>query len=152
MVKQFYGTREFIGNCLRIARNSQGLTIRELAEKTGCNKATIVNIEKGSFTPKIDTIHTIATALDVSLRYGALDTEIITTLDLLQNDIIKVVQQWYRDNWWSRPADNDVLIHRYRHLTPANKQNINYLEDELGEIPTFVLLNYIVDMAIGMME
>lgn len=50
---------------LKELRESQFLTQRELAEKSGVGIATIVRIEKGTRRPTFSTIKRLAAALDV---------------------------------------------------------------------------------------
>lgn len=50
---------------LKELRESQFLTQRELAEKSGVGIATIVRIEKGNRRPTFSTIKRLAAALDV---------------------------------------------------------------------------------------
>ncbi len=50
---------------LRATRRGQLLTIRQLAERAGCSKATIVEIEHGRRLPSLKTVEKLARALGV---------------------------------------------------------------------------------------
>ena len=50
---------------LRAARRAKLLTIRALAERAGCAKGTIVEIEQGRRLPSLKTVEKLARALDI---------------------------------------------------------------------------------------
>jgi transcriptional regulator with XRE-family HTH domain len=57
-----------LGNYLRQARRSKGLTTEELATSSGVNRTTVVRLEAGSLTePKAGTLTAVAEALRVPL-------------------------------------------------------------------------------------
>lgn len=49
--------REEVGRQLADLRKTKGLTIRQLADIAGINKATVVNLEAGKFDPRLSTIN-----------------------------------------------------------------------------------------------
>jgi len=51
---------------LKSVRNQQGLSIRELARKSGVSKSQISDIENGKSMPTIDTLWLLTKALGVS--------------------------------------------------------------------------------------
>ena len=59
-----------IGNNLQQLRKEQGLSLDQLALKTGVSKAVLSQLENGKANPTINTIWKIATALHVT--YSAL--------------------------------------------------------------------------------
>ena len=59
-----------IGNNLQQLRKEQGLSLDQLALKTGVSKAVLSQLENGKVNPTINTIWKIATALHVT--YSAL--------------------------------------------------------------------------------
>lgn len=61
-------TREELGNKINELRRQRGLSIRDLAERSEVNKATIVNLEKGRFSPKIETLEKLINELDAELK------------------------------------------------------------------------------------
>ena len=56
-------TREELGNKINELRRQRGMSIRELAERSEVNKATIVNLEKGRFTPRFEIVERIVKEL-----------------------------------------------------------------------------------------
>lgn len=52
---------------IKAARESRGLSIRDLAELAGINKSQIVRIESGRSDPHYTTLLRIARALEVSV-------------------------------------------------------------------------------------
>ena len=56
-------TREELGNTINELRQQRGMSIRELAERSEVNKATIVNLEKGRFSPRFDIVERIVKEL-----------------------------------------------------------------------------------------
>ena len=49
--------REEVGRQLADLRSAKGLTMRQLADIAGINKATVVNLEAGKFDPRLSTIN-----------------------------------------------------------------------------------------------
>lgn len=49
--------REEVGRQLADLRRAKGLTIRQLADIAGINKATVVNLEAGKFDPRLSTLN-----------------------------------------------------------------------------------------------
>lgn len=56
-------TREELGNKINELRRQRGMSIRELAERSEVNKATIVNIEQGRFSPRYEIVERIVKEL-----------------------------------------------------------------------------------------
>ncbi len=56
-----------LGGRIKAARESRGLSIRDLAELAGINKSQIVRIESGQSDPHYTTLLRIARALEVSV-------------------------------------------------------------------------------------
>lgn len=59
--------REYVGEQIRKARKSQGLTTRQLAEKCGLSHSHIIRVEQGRYAITIDTIAVIAKALGLEI-------------------------------------------------------------------------------------
>lgn len=57
-----------LGDRLRMLRNKQGMSIRELETGSGVDKNQILRIEQGEADPKYTTLCRIADALGVSIR------------------------------------------------------------------------------------
>jgi transcriptional regulator with XRE-family HTH domain len=69
---------EALGALIRVQRTTAGLSLRELAERTGVSNAYLSQIERGLHEPSISVLGAIAAALDVPLetlleRAGLLD-------------------------------------------------------------------------------
>jgi len=58
------------GQIVRTARENRGLTVMELADKTGLNFSTIYTIENGKCSPKMDTMLLIMDALDYDIIFN----------------------------------------------------------------------------------
>ncbi|WP_409522548.1 helix-turn-helix domain-containing protein [Nitrincola sp. MINF-07-Sa-05] len=56
-----------LGNALKILRTKKGLTLQQLAEKTGSYVGNLSRIERGESKPSLDLLYRIASALDFSL-------------------------------------------------------------------------------------
>ena len=70
VVKATIEDRETLGQMLRTMRVAKGVSIRDLAERSGLNKNTIVNVEGGKFTPRLDIIIAMTKALGVNINIG----------------------------------------------------------------------------------
>lgn len=64
------GVKEF-GALVKSARYAQGMSVRELAEKTGITKTQINNIEKGSSQPRPATFTKLVDALGLDRNEAA---------------------------------------------------------------------------------
>ena len=60
-------TREELGNQIAQLRKSKGYSIRELADRCEINKATIVNIEKGRFSPRFEIVEKLLNELGAEI-------------------------------------------------------------------------------------
>jgi len=58
------------GQIVRTAREREGLTRKELADKTGLSLPTIYNIESGKTDPKMDTMLRIMRVLDYDIVFN----------------------------------------------------------------------------------
>jgi transcriptional regulator with XRE-family HTH domain len=57
---------EWLGLELRRIREEQGLTVEELAEKSGISATTIRAVERGAQEPRMDTVAKLATSLGLT--------------------------------------------------------------------------------------
>jgi transcriptional regulator with XRE-family HTH domain len=57
-----------IGKVLERAREMQGLSRPELAERAGCNRSLVYKIEIGARSPHLETLEKFANALERSSR------------------------------------------------------------------------------------
>lgn len=60
--------RQRLGAKIMALRNERGYSIRTLAELCDVNKATIVNIEQGRFSPRFDIVEKICHALGAKIE------------------------------------------------------------------------------------
>lgn len=60
-------TREELGYILAELRKEKGLSIRSLADKCEMSKSTIVNIEQGRFSPRVEIVDKICSALEAEI-------------------------------------------------------------------------------------
>lgn len=60
--------RQLFGQRMARLRRSKLFTIRELAERSGCAPNTIVNIEQGKFSPRIEIVEQILSVLGAHLE------------------------------------------------------------------------------------
>ena len=58
------------GQIVRTARENRGLTVMELADKTGLHFTTIYSIENGKVSPKMDTMLQIMNVLDYDIIFN----------------------------------------------------------------------------------
>lgn len=64
-----YKSRRWFGDTIADLRKQRGISIRDLADRTGVNKATIVNLEHARFAVNIDIatkiLHALGARLDI---------------------------------------------------------------------------------------
>ena len=59
----------WFGEKIRAVRDKRSLTLREVAEKAGVSESLVSQIERNKVSPAIDTLLSIADALDIDLEY-----------------------------------------------------------------------------------
>lgn len=59
-----------IGRQIQAARNAKGLSLRQLADKTGIHEATILKLEQGKGNPTLKTLNKLSAVLEVSFTIG----------------------------------------------------------------------------------
>lgn len=57
-------SRAILGTHLRTLREAQGLTLRQVQERTGIGAGTLSNIERGKSNPRFDTVTKLARLYD----------------------------------------------------------------------------------------
>lgn len=60
-------TKQPVGERLRAARQRKGLSLRELASRIGVSASLLSQLENGKSQASVRTLHTLVTALDISL-------------------------------------------------------------------------------------
>lgn len=63
---EYTGDRS-VGDSIKALRTERGLTIRELANRTGLSAAAISRWESGQRVPSVDSFNRVVTALDAEL-------------------------------------------------------------------------------------
>lgn len=63
---EYTGDRS-VGDSIKALRTERGLTIRELATRTGLSAAAISRWESGQRVPSVDSFNRVMTALDAEL-------------------------------------------------------------------------------------
>lgn len=90
------------GNHVRRLRNSRKLTQEELAERSALSVDAIRRIERGGFSPSLDTLGKLSEGLDVSLKtlfnnFGRERTDHVAQIcDFLASRSGREVQQAWR--------------------------------------------------------
>ncbi|MCA9924263.1 MAG: helix-turn-helix transcriptional regulator [Anaerolineales bacterium] len=64
-----------IGERIRTRRNEQGLSLRELGEKTGVSASFLSQVENDQVSPSLNSLQSIATALQVPMFYFLNDAQ-----------------------------------------------------------------------------
>jgi transcriptional regulator with XRE-family HTH domain len=65
-----------LGPRLRLAREEQQLSVRELARRIGCSASLISQIERGVSVPSVGVLYSLATELDSSLDHLLFGAEV----------------------------------------------------------------------------
>ena len=60
-------SREELGGLLRKLRTSKGITVRGMADLCNLSPATVQNIEKGSFSPRLDIVQKMLDTLGAKM-------------------------------------------------------------------------------------
>ena len=61
--------RKYVGECIRMAREGKGLSLRQVEKLTGIAYNHIGRIERGKYNVTIDTLAVIANALGVRITF-----------------------------------------------------------------------------------
>jgi len=86
LIKMIFGFK------LKYLRQRKGLSLEELAAKTGLSKSYLHDIEKGKKYPKVDKIQSLADALEVDYDYLVSlqsDKKLEPVIELLSSDLLK---------------------------------------------------------------
>lgn len=57
-----------MNNCIAALRSEYGLTQKELADKVGVSRQTIISLEKGRYDPSIHLAHRIAATFELTIE------------------------------------------------------------------------------------
>jgi transcriptional regulator with XRE-family HTH domain len=110
---------EALGALLRARRRVAGLSLRELAARTGVSNAYLSQLERGRHEPSLGVLRAVATALDVPLgtllsRAGLLEEE----GDEDEGRVLDTEEAIMRDPALSEPH-RYALLSVYRSFVPA---------------------------------
>jgi len=92
MVDQQSTLKMIFGFKAKYLRRQQGLSLEQLAERSGLSKSYLHEIEKGKKYPKVDRIQSLAEALEVDYDYMVstrASKKLQPIVDLLRSDFVK---------------------------------------------------------------
>lgn len=115
-----------IGESIRKIRKEEGLTQRELAEKTNLNEVTIRSYEANKYKPKIENLQKIADALNASLLDFGVVSEDFTKLrmELERQQIVQFSS--------SEAGNSHEMLSNFSALNKKGQQKaLDYLKDLL---------------------
>ncbi len=123
-----------ISERIKIIRKKNGLTQKELAEKTGLSVASIQGYEQGKYLPKVEQLQKLATALNASLydltqyAYGiTYNEQELHELKIAMSKDEQAVQQL---------LDNRIL-YLYHKLNEKGKDQAIELMELLTKVPEY---------------
>ena len=102
------------GEKIRSVRERRSLTLREVAEKAGVSESLVSQIERNRVSPAIDTLLSLADALDIDLEY--------LFADLKRDRALKVVREKERNFFTTKPGV------RYERLAQVEEQGRDGIE------------------------
>lgn len=62
-------TKKSLGVRLRLARQMKGLTLKELAERSGCSESLLSKVENGKLLPSLPMIHRVVQVLETNISW-----------------------------------------------------------------------------------
>ena len=62
-------TKKSLGVRLRLARQMKGLTLKELAESSGCSESLLSKVENGKVLPSLPMIHRVVQVLETNISW-----------------------------------------------------------------------------------
>lgn len=111
--------------CIKFFRQKNGLTQKQLAEKTGLSIASIQGYEQNKFKPKLEQLRRIAAALNISI--GDLKPDWSNfSVEEISSDITYVL-----------PLDELGLLQNYRLLNVLGQNEAVKRISELTEIKKY---------------
>ena len=96
------------GEKIRSVRERRSMTLKEVAQKAGVSESLVSQIERNRVSPAIDTLLSLADALEIDLEY--------LFADLKRERAIKIVRKSERPSYRTKPG---VL---YEHLAQVDEQ------------------------------
>ena len=121
-----------IGQRIKEARKSTGLTQRELAERSGTATGTIQQYELGKRQPRIEQLKSIASALDVDVNW-LMNGYTLEERDQAWKD--KVARRFEEANSWKEGKDRINVA--FDSLNTSGQQEAVKRVEELTEVPRY---------------
>lgn len=143
---------KYIGLVLRSYRIEELMDIEDMASCSGCDVDIIRRVEDGESVGDTAIIRAIASNLPTALNVLNLTEERKDAIRELEKQIIEVVGNWTKNNWCKRPASTEKLVHRFRSSCGDAENVISYLDQELGQLETTLLMERAVDYAVELVE
>lgn len=76
-----------VGRRIKHARTLHGLTLRELAEKSGCSESMLSKVERAQASPSFSVLHRLAQALQTNI------SELTATEDIEPSPVLKAAER-----------------------------------------------------------
>lgn len=122
---------EYVGPNIKIHRDRQGLTIDEMADRLGMNRANYDRLEGGGYNPTFEVLVKVASALGVSLDY------LLRPNLVLEHEPRRVayVEQWaeVRDRY-----SQEAVRLRLRNLRARRGLSVQQVADAIGRPASYV--------------
>ncbi|MDR0590060.1 MAG: XRE family transcriptional regulator [Spirochaetaceae bacterium] len=106
--------RYWFGEKIRIVRERRGFTLREVADRAGVSESLVSQIERNRVSPAIDTLLSLADALDLDLEY--------LFADYRRDRSVKITRSYERDSF-TKPGVLYERLARFEGSAP-NREGI----------------------------
>jgi len=117
-----------LGPRLRLAREEQGLSARELARRIGCSASLISQIERGVSVPSVGVLYSLATELDSSLDYLLFGSDQAQRAELRRAAAERGGMPGIVQRASSRRIIDLASGVRWERLTPGSDERTDFLE------------------------
>lgn len=115
--------KTYTGNQIRKYRKEKGLTQRQLGERCGIDEANIRKYELGNANPKLETLHRIANALNISYL-KLVESEIIeSSMENVEEERKSILREFVRLN--KEQEENNIPELKKQISNVLEKLNIN---------------------------
>lgn len=110
MLSEISEVKKNIGYRVKQIRNNRGMTQETLSELIGIDPSALCRIENGQTYPKINTILSIASSLDIELYILFLDDKSFS-IEAMYDDMLKKIEILKKDKiLFKRAYDNIVEL------------------------------------------
>ena len=107
-----------IGKKIRAWRDERGLTQNELASRANISRSYLAGVETEKYNPSIDTLNSIAAALNVSTSF------LMEEVDLKRGIIASIYNDYPESSL-------DRIVSRYNELNEENRSIIDQMIEKL---------------------